>query len=70
MALQNQKMTRQNPCPRHMYEYISATGRNSTVVVSLLITKGIVDHVSVLITMVSSRLRGTQEFQYIVFLNK
>ena len=54
----------------HMYEHVSATGRNYTVVVlSIFITIGIVDFVSILITMFSSWLNGTKELHHIVFSN-
>ena len=45
----------------HMYEYVSATGRNYTiaVVVSILIMMGFVASVSILTTMVSCWLDGT-----------
>ena len=55
----------------HMYEDVSATGRNYTlfVVVSIIITIRIAAFVSILITMYSSWLNGTKELHHIVFWN-
>ena len=43
----------------HMYEYVSATEKNFTVFVSILIMIGIVDIVSILKTLFSIWLSGT-----------
>ena len=54
----------------HMYEYVSATGRNYTIVVSILITMRFVAFVSILTTMVSCWLDGTWELHLFVVVGR